>query len=228
MKLKVNYFDNQINITEEQIFSIEILNKKYFYRLVNDLLSISNNSSIEEIVFYDNNEIINLCNKINVITQYFEFDFDSKKYNNNVFKYVCNSIGDIGKSNILKYTNKLYNSINKELQSLELPLTINTEETFENIIKSLKLVINKKSELLDNLLLLIDIEKSFNLNDILVFVNLKQLLSNAELKELYKYAIYNGMKILMIDSISYKNKIKYENKLIIDDDLTEFMIQCYY
>ncbi len=227
MKLKVNYFDNQINITKEQIFSIEILNKKYFYRLVNDLLSISNNSPIEEIVFYDNNEIINLCNKINVITQYFEFDFDSKKYNNNVFKYVCNSIGDIEKSNILKYTNKLYNSINKELLSLELPLTINTEETFENIIKSLKLVINKKSELLDNLLLLIDIEKSFNLNDILVFVNLKQLLSNDELKELYKYAIYNGMKILMIDSISYKNKIKYENKLIIDDDLTEFMIQCY-
>lgn len=227
MKLKVNYFDNQINITKEQIFSIEILNKKYFYRLVNDLLSISNNSPIEEIVFYDNNEIINLCNKINVITQYFEFDFDSKKYNNSVFKYVCNSIGDIEKSNILKYTNKLYNSINKELLSLELPLTINTEETFENIIKSLKLVINKKSELLDNLLLLIDIEKSFNLNDILVFVNLKQLLSNDELKELYKYAIYNGMKILMIDSISYKNKIKYENKLIIDDDLTEFMIQCY-
>ena len=72
--------------------------------------------------------------------------------------------------------------------------------------------------------LLIDIEKTLNLSSILVFINLKQYLSNEELEELYKYSIYNDVKILLVDSQCYSNKSIYENKLSIDKDLVEFVL----
>ena len=79
MKLKVNYFENFIDIFNNNITTIEILNKKYFYRLIKDLIEIENGIPTENIIFLDNNEIINLSGKINIITDYFQFNFDSKK-----------------------------------------------------------------------------------------------------------------------------------------------------
>ena len=148
-----------------------------------------------------------------------------KKYNNFITKYVANSINDNGKNSIIKNLKNLNLSIKKELSKFDLPLSINNEETFENIIKSFKIVINNiDNDLLENLLLIIDIEKTFKINNIIVFVNLKQLLTIDELVELYKYAIYNEIKLIMIDSNYYENKLNYENKLIINDDLTEFIV----
>lgn len=225
MKLKVNYFDNFIDIFNNNITTIEILNKKYFYRLINDLMEIENGIPTEDIIFSNNNEIINLSGKINIITDYFQFNFDSKKYNNFITKYVANSINDNGKNSIIKNLKNLNLSIKKELNKFDLPLSINNEETFENIVKSFKIVINNiDNDLLENLLLIIDIEKTFKINNIIIFVNLKQLLTNDELVELYKYAIYNEIKLVMIDSNYYENKLNYENKLIINDDLTEFIV----
>lgn len=40
----------------------------------------------------------------------------------------------------------------------------------------------------------------------------------------YKYAIYNNIKIVLIDSQSYGIKLEYENKLIIDENLDEFVL----
>lgn len=225
MKLKVNYFDNSIDIFNNNITTIEILNKKYFYRLIKDLMEIEIGIPTEDIIFSNNNEIINLSGKINIITDYFQFNFDSKKYNNFITKYVANSINDNGKNSIIKNLKNLNLSIKKELNKFDLPLSISNEETFENIIKSFKIVINNiDNDLLENLLLIIDIEKTFKINNIIVFVNLKQLLTNDELVELYKYAIYNEIKLIMIDSNYYENKLNYENKLIINDDLTEFIV----
>ena len=45
-----------------------------------------------------------------------------------------------------------------------------------------------------------------------------------ELIELYKYAIYNNVNIFLVDSQSYGVTLKYEKKLIIDDNLDEFVL----
>lgn len=50
------------------------------------------------------------------------------------------------------------------------------------------------------------------------------VITNQELLELYKYAIYNKINIILIDSQCYGGTLEYENKLIIDRNLDEFMI----
>lgn len=224
MKINCNYIDNSIVFDDDKINVIEIENKKFFYRFVKDLYSISNGDVLEELVYLDNNMEINLVNKIKIINNYFDFDFTSKKYGVEIIKKLVNSINDEDKDDIIMLQNRIYQKVNKQLQKFDIPLFISNDIDIGTVFKNLKIEIKEYNNILNNLFLLIDIEKTFNLSNILIFINLKQYLSDKELKELYKYSIYNSVKILLVDSQHYNNVNNFEKKLYIDTDLVEFVI----
>lgn len=224
MKIKINYLENILQLKDDKILSLEIENKNYFYRIINDLYSLSNSEIVEEITFYDSNNKELNSNKLKIFVNYFNFEFDSKKYTTDINKYIVNEMDENDKNSLLKAYNKLIDTFLKILNKSDLPLQILEDITVDNIIKNLKLSINPKNNLLDNLLLVIELEKTLKTNNILIFINLKQYLINQELIELYKYAIYNEINIILIDSQCYGGTLEYENKLIIDNNLDEFMI----
>ena len=225
MNLKINYFDNNIKIENDYIQVIEIENKKTFYRLVSDLYKIKNDEKLDEVFFYDdNNQEINMYNKVDLYVNFFDIDLNSKKNLNALNKNIINSLTDNVKEEILNNFKKLAKSFTKILSDIDLPLSLNDNITVEDIIKLLKISINKTDDLLNNLLLIIDLEKVLKINEILFFINLKQYLSQEELIEFYKYAIYNEIKIVLVDSQSYGIKLDYEKKLIIDVNLDEFVL----
>lgn len=225
MNLKINYFDNNIKIENDYVQVIEIENKKTFYRLVSDLYKIKNDEKLDEVFFYDdNNQEINMYNKVDLYVNFFDIDLNSKKNLNILNKNIINSLTDNVKEEILNNFKKLAKSFTKILSDIDLPLSLNDNITVEDIIKLLKISINKTDELLNNLLLIIDLEKVLKMNEILFFINLKQYLSQEELIEFYKYAIYNEIKIVLVDSQSYGIKLDYEKKLIIDANLDEFVL----
>lgn len=225
MNLKINYFDNNIKIENDYVQVIEIENKKTFYRLVSDLYKIKNDEKLDEVFFYDdNNQEINMYNKVDLYVNFFDIDLNSKKNLNALNKNIINSLTDNVKEEILNNFKKLAKSFTKILSDIDLPLSLNDNITVEDIIKLLKISINKTDELLNNLLLIIDLEKVLKMNEILFFINLKQYLSQEELIEFYKYAIYNEIKIVLVDSQSYGIKLDYEKKLIIDANLDEFVL----
>lgn len=225
MNLKINYFDNNIKIENNYIQVIEIENKKTFYRLVSDLYKIKNDEKLDEVFFYDdNNQEINMYNKVDLYVNFFDIDLNSKKNLNALNKNIINSLTDNVKEEILNNFKKLSKSFIKILSDIDLPLSLNDNITVDDIIKLLKISINKTDDLLNNLLLLIDLEKVLKINEILFFINLKQYLSQEELIEFYKYAIYNEIKIVLVDSQSYGVKLDYEKKLIIDANLDEFVL----
>ena len=204
MNLKINYFDNNIKIENDYVQVIEIENKKTFYRLVSDLYKIKNDEKLDEVFFYDDdNQELNMYNKVDLYVNFFDIDLNSKKNLNALNKNIINSLTDNVKEEILNNFKKLAKSFTKILSDIDLPLSLNDNITVEDIIKLLKISINKTDELLNNLLLIIDLEKVLKMNEILFFINLKQYLSQEELIEFYKYAIYNEIKIVLVDSQSY-------------------------
>ena len=225
MKININFIDSIIDFNISNIYCFEIHNKKYLYRISSLFYSLSNGELMEEVECFDrdNNEV-KLSNKIRMFTEYFNFDFDSKKYSADITKYVLSNIEQYDSENILKVYSKLCKLINKELSKLELSISISSDEGIENIVKMLKLRINQKGDLLDNLLLIIDLEVVLNSNKILCFMNLKQYLTKEELLEFYKYAVYNSVKIIMIESTKYDYLKDYENIIVIDQSLDEIMI----
>ena len=224
MILRTDYIENEIKIGTEDIAVIEIENKKYFYRLVSDLYSISRGEKIDSIKFYDDsiNEISN--QSIQIINDYFNLDLEGKKVSSELQKNIISSIDEKAMQDLVSSYKKIYNSFNKVLHNIDLPLVMLQDFSPEVFIKALKVSIEKRDELLENLLLLIDINKILNLQQIIFFINLKQYLSLEELKELYKYAIYYCVPIVLIDSQTYGTTADYEKKLIIDENLDEFVL----
>ena len=225
MNLKINYFDNNIKIENDYVQVIEIENKKTFYRLVSDLYKIKNDEKLDEVFFYDDdNQELNMYNKVDLYVNFFDIDLNSKKNLNALNKNIINSLTDNVKEEILNNFKKLAKSFTKILSDIDLPLSLNDNITVDDLIKLLKISINKTDDLLSNLLLIIDLEKVLKMNEILFFINLKQYLSQEELIEFYKYAIYNEIKIVLVDSQSYGIKLDYEKKLNIDTNLDEFVL----
>lgn len=224
MNMKIEYFDNIVNFYHDNINVIEIENKKYFYRFVNDLYSIVNNGYTDDISFFDETTEKNMNGKIKLFVDFFDFKFDSKKYTTDISKFVNESIDNENRDALSVLYNKIVKIYNKILNDVDLPLTVGNDISIETITKLVKVGIDSRNELLDNLFLLIDLEKTLKTNNLLVFVNLKQYLSKTELVELYKYSIYNNIFILLIDSQAYGGTLEYERKLIIDENLDEFVI----
>ncbi len=225
MNLKVNYFDNKIEFSTDYVNVIEIENKKYFYRFVNNLYEIEKNGFSDNISFFEENDTEkNINGKLKVFLNFFDFGLDSKKYQTETSKYVSSVIEEEDKLLLQNQYNKILKIYKKIINDIELPLYIDEEISVDSLSKLLKLGINVKEDLLDNLFLLIDIERIFKTNNILIFINLKQYLSRSELLELYKYSIYNQIKIMLIDSQCYGGTLEYEKKLIIDENLDEFVL----
>jgi len=225
MKLKIDYLDNIIEIIDGQITVIEIENKSYFYRIVKSIYEIEKCGFSENVTFFDDKDMEkSMFGKLKVYVNYFELDFDSKKLLTDINKYLCHSIEQEENMTLQKNYKNLVNSYKKILNNVDIPLTVDEEFRIDNLMKILKFKIRKQEDLINNLFLIIDIENMFKQNNILVFVNLKQYLNKVELNELYKYAIYNQIKIMLVDSWCYGGTQEYEKKLIIDENLEEFML----
>ena len=225
MNLNIKYIENYIEFNDGIINCLEIENKPYFYRIVKDLNCVANGENLDDVLFTDEkyNEII-LTNKINMVFDYFNFDFNSKKILSIINKKINDNISIEQKDSLAKLYEKIKKIYNPIINEFDLNLNINSDFDLELIIKLLNISINQKDNILENLLILIDIEKVLCINKIIVFINLKQYLNKNELLELYKYSIYNNVSILLIDSQSYGVKNEYENKLIIDNELEEYKL----
>ena len=225
MKLVINFLDNDLYINSERVLSIEVENKSYFYRIVNCFNSLYVGDKIDEINFYDEkfNEI-NLNNKILIMYDFFNFDFNSKKNISKIYKLIEDNLDEKSLQSFNNLYSKLLKILKNELNYLDINIKLDEEYKMENILKIVKLSIEKKDSLMDNLFLLIDLEKILKVNEILVFVNLKQYLSKDELKEFYKYIVYNNLCAVFVDSQTYGIADNMENKIIIDDNLSEFVL----
>lgn len=224
MRMKVDFFDNEIVFDECLINVLEIENKVYFYRFVKCLNEIVNNGFSEEVIFFESDKEINVNGKIKLVVDYFNFGFDSKKYEKDISKFVNEHIDEEDKNNLVNQYSKLVKVYNKILNNVDLPLTVESEISIDNVTKLVKIGINCKNCLLDNLFLMIDLERNLKTNNILFFVNLKQYLTLSEMVELYKYAVYNQVRILLVDSQAYGCTMDYEKKLIIDENLDEYVL----
>ena len=224
MKIVVNFLNNQIDF-DDNIFSIEVENKVYLFRIIQEFNKITNGEMSDVISVFDNkyNEI-NIKNKFDLYFDFFNLDINNKKIHSKIYEHIINNLSEEDNVKIINHYNKIMKIFNKELSNLNLDININEEIISDNIIKNIKIKVEQKDSLLDNILQLIDINTLFKLNEFLVFINLKQYLSKIELIELYKYAVYNGVNLLLIDSYSYGPTLFNEKKLIIDNDLNEFMI----
>lgn len=225
MKINVNYIDNELIVEDNKILNIEIYNKKFFYRFIKDLNLIENGNTIEEITaFNKQNEEITLTNKIEILSDFLDFDLYNKKYSSDFQKYIVKNSEEKNIDKIVKEYSKVYDLISNIVNLIDIPITIKNDFDFESIIKSFKFEVNFFDNLLNNLIDLLEVKLNLSKEKIYVFINLKSYLSNEDLLELYKYIFAKNINSIFIDTNKYDDLNDNVNKIIIDTDLDEFVI----
>ena len=109
----------------------------------------------------------------------------------------------------------------------EFPFEFNYKESIgiQEYLKLLGLKIsNNKGKITDTIFSLIDVVEYLSIAKILIFVNLKLYLIDDELKEIYKYAMYKKVNILLIETGEEKEPLENEKILYIDSDYDEIIL----
>lgn len=223
MKITISYLENNVEITNDFINVLEIENKKVFFRLINDLNQICNGNVIEEIKAFSDDKEINITNKVNVISDFFNIDFS--RYMLSINKLINENLKDNSDKSLLLLYKKLIQKYNSIISTVDLPIAVNNDATIESLTKLFKLKVNYKSSIIENLFSIIELERSLKSSKFIVLVNLKQYLDDNELNELYKYSIYNNVNIILVDSQCYGCSDDFEKKLIVDNNLVEFVVK---
>lgn len=224
MNLCINYIDSEVTLSFDYITSIEIENKQLFYHLVNDFNLISQGNLIEDICMFENNIEINMSNKFFTVIDYFNLDLNNKKILSNLYKFLIENIEEKEYLKLNQCYDKIVSIITKVSNNTVLPIEINNEFDLEIMMKLLKISVAPKNKLIDTLFLLIDIYKEFNIKQIITLINIKQVLEKEEIIELYKYAVYNQVMLFLIDYGYYGVSLTNEKKIIIDNNLEEFVL----
>ena len=226
MKLRINGFDNEIMFNEEYINVLTINNAKCFSNIIGILNDKINGIESNEIFLLDEkNQELKMDKKMYIVLDIFNIDYNSKKILNKIYGIIEENIEKNQDYEIDKMVLDLRNYIIQEINELPFEFVMKSELDVSEILKLYNLKIDDKNytTILEKVEMLIDIMTTLKIADILVIPNLKLFLSDDELVELYKYSLYNNVKLLLIERNTSK-KLKYENNIIIDENFCEYII----
>ena len=220
MKLKINGFDNEIIFNDENINILEIKDSKCFTHIIKILNEKINGIESNEIFLLDNNENeLNMGKEMYMIFDLFNIDYNSKKIISKIYEIISENIKKNQDHEIENETIKLRNYIIQEINELPFEFVMKRELEISEILKLYNLKIDpiNYASILERAELLIDIISTLQIAKILVLPNLKTYLSE---DELYKYSLYNNVKLLLIERYNTK-KLEYEKTMLIDETFDE-------
>lgn len=223
MELSIFGLENKIVFDDSHVNILEIKDKKFFRKI---LFLLNNNVEEEnEIVLMDNSKRLSIEKEIYMIFDLYNIEYNSKKILNKLYTIIADNIKLSEKSELDELVFKFRNFLVKEINELPFEFEMKSDIEIEDILKSFTLKIDESCyfELIEKVEFLIDIIKEFKIAKILVLPNLKNYFTNEELIEIYKYAKYNEVYLLIVQNGVEENVLEYEKKYIIDDEFDDFI-----
>ena len=227
MKLKINGFENEIIFNEENINILQIEDTKCFTHIIQCLNDKINGIETDEIFLLDDNEQeIKLKKEVLLILDVFNIEYNSKKILDKIYEKISDNIKISEKYEIEEMTFKLRNLIIEEINELPFEFIMKSELEISDLLKlyGLKIDSSMYTDVLEKIEILIDLISTLKIANILIIPNLKLFLKEEELVELYKYSLYNNIKLLLIERKSINKKLNYEKIMYIDENFDEIIL----
>ena len=163
--------------------------------------------------------------KVYIVLDIFNIDYNSRKVLNKIYDIIAENIEKNQDYEVEKMVMQLRNYIIQEINELPFEFVMKSELEIPEILKLYNLKIDdvNYTSILEKVEILIDIISTLKVADILIIPNLKLFLSSEELVELYKYSLYNNVKLLLIER-NNEEQLKYEKNIIIDENFCDFII----
>lgn len=223
MIMSIFGLENKITFEEGKINVLEIYNKKFFRRMI-EILNGEEEAEDNEIVFLDNEKRVDLKKNVFVLTDLFNIDFNSKKIMTKIYNELIENIKKRQDDELENLTIKLRNYLIEEINELPFEFNINSELEINDLLKVFNLKIDTTcyTTIVEKIEFIINIIANLGIASILVIPNLKVYLDKEEIIEIYKYSLYNNIKLLILENSSNEKIENYEIKNIIDKEFDEF------
>lgn len=220
MNLSIYGIEPKINL-DENITVLEIEDKKFFVKTIEKFYNKINSLDYEEneFVIMDEDEIIDFSKKVMLVTDVFNIDFNSKKILKKLYEKISFNIKISDENKLEELSLELRNYLISEINEIPIEFIMNSDINTEDLLKAFNLKVDSSlynNSVLERIEFLIDIVKTLELANIIVIPNLKIFLNEEELLDLYKYSVYNNIKLLIIENSAKEKVLKFENKYYID------------
>lgn len=226
MVMSIIGFENKIHFKYDSVNILEIYDKKLFCNFIN-YINEQCNGEVEEnnrIVLMEDSKRIKINKSIYLLTDVFNIDFNSKKILNKIYNIISQNIKNRQDDEIENLALKIRNYLIEEINEIPFEFSINSEIETLDLLKMFDVKIDTSCyiTLVEKIEFIINILSSLKIANILVIPNLKTYLNEEELLEIYKYSIYNNIKILIVENNNSEKILKYEQKNVIDESFDEF------
>ncbi len=229
MILKLFPYENEICFNTEKTNIIEVKDKKLFLNLCKSFYTHSvYDEGAENIKLLDGDKLLKLSKNIIVITDILKIDFNDKSIINKLYDRIEQflNINIETKNEIITKYSALIELIDDILYDFDFDVDFNFEFTIKKFLKylNLKVKVSENDEIIYNILLFIDIVSQFHLCSVLVFINLKNFFEDSDILEIYKYAKYKKINILLLECSNGRRLLHNEKKLYIDENYDDFIV----
>ncbi|MDE6474820.1 MAG: type II-A CRISPR-associated protein Csn2 [Clostridia bacterium] len=221
MTIRLFCCENQLNISDNEIATLEIANRDCFRRIINELKSFDLQENIRELSILDKDSSIE-PKDITLIVDPYDIDINDKTNLAKIYKafenYFLKSDDNMFSLNELSaYINLNFNNL---IFGYPLDLTIKSQLTLKDYLKFLDVKVNEDcSSLQDKIMQFINANGVIKFTRIIVFVNLKTMLSSEQIDNVILCAIRNRCHLILLENTIDDRNIDGERKLSLDEDL---------
>ena len=226
MKLKINGFTNELEFYNDKVSVLAIKDTKCFTNTIQEINDEINGIESDEIFLLDDKENeLKMSNKMYMILDLFNIDYNSKKILGKLYDKISKNIENSGETKLQNLFIEVRKSIVEEINELPFEFTMSDDIDIINILKlyNLKVDILSYETILERIEFFIDLNATLNIFNVIIIPNLKMYLSEEELIELYKYSLYNNVKLLLIEK-NFTQKLEYEHILVIDEEFEDYIV----
>ena len=228
MIISINGFENKIELKEDKVSVLEIEDKKLFNKII-QTLNLKTKGELKEdneILLKDNEEVLDIEKNMIIVFDLFNIEYNNKKYLSKIYEKISSNIKNSEEYKIEKLILALRNYLITEVNELEFEFSMKDDLAIQDILKLFQVKIDEElyDTTLEKLEFLIELISTLGIAKILIIPNLKSYVDKEEVLELYKYSIYNNIKLLIIESNKQEDLLKYENKIIIDKNFCDFKV----
>lgn len=217
MRLIYEQLETVLEWKETEVPIIVIENLAYRNQFIEDLFSQSNTNN--DAPFYiSDGSIENKQLKFETIINPFNLNVNQNNILNSLRKVYAGLIQE----EYFELT-ALTSDISRYLNGIALSLPVNIQwEGGLNVKRLMQLfdltVVDESTNLMERIMNYLQVNIQLGINELFIFINLKQFLDADELSELYEFLLYEEVKIILIENQVLK-KHDYEKIFLIDDDL---------
>lgn len=217
MKLTYMEYGIEIELSENQIYVLIAESPSFFSKLIETLYKEKQDGD-GKILLSENDKILSFSKMSEIIVNPFTIDPNERRIMQKLYQELCAETLD----QLVIETGEIHAKLISYLEeiSLKVPyhVTFDLEENIPNLLKAYNVRLETESNnLLERIVEYLKLLHQLCRIEVVFFINLKTYLQDEELEQLYQFAFYEKISMVLLENVQ-KTKLNCEKTCIIDQD----------